>query len=73
MGLANIYCPLCGEENKCMARTSEDCWCTSEKFPKGIFDLVPEESWRKHCICKSCLEAFKEKLVSWGIRPHKLY
>lgn len=61
--MTNKYCPICGEENKCMAGDAEHgkCWCDKEAFPKGIFELVPEESLRKHCICKKCLEKFREK------------
>ncbi|KAB2332094.1 cysteine-rich CWC family protein [Cytobacillus depressus] len=61
--MTNKYCPICGEENKCMTNGSEQgqCWCNEEKFPVGIFDLVPEESRRKHCICKNCLNKYKEE------------
>lgn len=61
--MANKYCPLCGEENNCMARKVEqgNCWCDQERFPQGIFELVPEESRRKHCICKKCLDKYKEE------------
>ncbi|CRK85070.1 cysteine-rich CWC family protein [Neobacillus massiliamazoniensis] len=60
--MENKYCPICGEENMCMAGTSESehCWCNMEQFPKEIFKLVPVESIRKHCICKKCLNTFKE-------------
>jgi len=38
------------------------CWCTIEEFPKGIFELVPEESRRKHCICHNCVTEYKEEM-----------
>ena len=53
--MANKYCPLCGEENHCMARTVEhgNCWCDKEGgFPKGIRELVPPESQESNWICK---------------------
>ncbi|TQR15422.1 cysteine-rich CWC family protein [Psychrobacillus soli] len=62
--MANTHCPLCGKENKCMVDATEPngCWCTMEKFPKGIFELVPVESRRKHCICHNCLAKYKEEM-----------
>lgn len=63
MSLNNKYCPICGEENNCMAETAEHgkCWCNQEKFPSGLFELVPAESIRKHCICKKCLDKYQEE------------
>ncbi|WP_096199881.1 cysteine-rich CWC family protein [Bacillus sp. FJAT-45350] len=51
-------CPLCGSSNDCSK--AEGCWCNDEKFPKEILELVPPEHRRKTCICKNCLEKFKE-------------
>ncbi|MED3564439.1 cysteine-rich CWC family protein [Bacillus xiapuensis] len=61
--MANKYCPICGEENKCMGGSGArgGCWCDKEVFPNEIFALVPEESIRKHCICKNCLDQYKEE------------
>jgi hypothetical protein len=61
--LSNKNCPICGKENECMTGAGElnNCWCSIEEFPNGIFELVPEESRRKHCICKNCLDKFKEE------------
>ncbi|MGE7625199.1 cysteine-rich CWC family protein [Viridibacillus sp. NPDC096237] len=59
------HCPVCGEENKCMAGGEEKntCWCYMEEgFPKGIFDLVPQESKGKHCICKKCVDTYREEV-----------
>lgn len=55
------YCPICKGENHCMTSVGEqgNCWCFAEEFPKEIFELVPEESKRKHCICKNCLNKYK--------------
>ncbi|SMQ80621.1 Cysteine-rich CWC [Bacillus sp. OV166] len=61
--MANKYCPICEEENGCMIGAEEhgNCWCNLEKFPNEIFELVPSESKRKHCLCKKCLNKFREE------------
>lgn len=61
--VAEKHCSLCGEENYCMAGATEQgsCWCVQEKFPKGIFDLVPEESRNKQCICQKCVTKYKDE------------
>ncbi|WHY85823.1 cysteine-rich CWC family protein [Neobacillus novalis] len=61
--MSNKNCPICGNENECMTGAGElnNCWCSNEEFPKGIFELVPVENRRKHCICKNCLNKFKEE------------
>jgi hypothetical protein len=63
VSLINKFCPICGEENECMTGSGENdnCWCGTEKFPNEIFELVPAESKRRHCICKKCLSKFKEE------------
>ncbi|MBK3494118.1 cysteine-rich CWC family protein [Viridibacillus sp. YIM B01967] len=56
--------PLCGEGNRCMAgiEGQGNCWCYIEgEFPKGIFELVPPESKAKHCICKKCVDTYREE------------
>ncbi|WP_085993837.1 cysteine-rich CWC family protein [Oceanobacillus senegalensis] len=60
--MANTYCPICGEVNKCMSRGkgNNNCWCDTQKFPREIFELVPEDSKRKHCICLKCLNKYIE-------------
>lgn len=50
-------CPICGKNNNCKHGQGE-CWCGTVKFPKEIFDLIPEDKKGKACICKSCLEEF---------------
>ncbi|MEG0259523.1 MAG: cysteine-rich CWC family protein [Lysinibacillus sp.] len=56
-------CPICGEENSCMAGTAQqgNCWCVNENFPKEIFELVPEESKGQYCICHKCVAHQREK------------
>ncbi|MFJ8236134.1 cysteine-rich CWC family protein [Ureibacillus sp. NPDC094379] len=61
--MTNKYCPICNKENECMTGAGEhgNCWCDIEEFPNGIFELVPVESRRKHCICKKCLNKYMEE------------
>lgn len=59
-------CPLCGKDNHCgnLAEGShEACWCSKETFPQQIFELVPQEQQGAACICKECLDKFKETLL----------
>ncbi|WP_146553056.1 cysteine-rich CWC family protein [Rummeliibacillus sp. SL167] len=57
------HCPLCGQENHCMAGTGEEnhCWCMTAKIPKEILELVPQHLKGKHCICQNCVEKYREK------------
>lgn len=52
-------CPLCGQDNNCQ-HGQGGCWCETVKFPKHILDMVPDDKKGKACICKSCLEKYKE-------------
>ena len=59
--MTNQYCPICGEQNRCMVDNEHPCWCFEVGgFPKELLNKVPEESKGKQCICKKCLEAFNE-------------
>lgn len=60
MKLDEKHCPLCGGENRCMADSEEECWCTKENVPKGIIELVPEEAKDKYCICHNCIDNYKK-------------
>ncbi|SFI35856.1 Cysteine-rich CWC [Paenibacillus sp. UNC496MF] len=51
-------CPICGGINACAG--SRACWCAGETFPEGIFAFVPPQARGKACICRSCLESFRE-------------
>jgi len=44
--LANKYCPICEEENECMAGMGEDgnCWCDKETFPSEILQLFRKKA-----------------------------
>lgn len=62
--IAGECCPICSRDNNCchsMDKSLGECWCSKESFPKEIFDLVPVEQLRKTCICKKCLDRFKEE------------
>ncbi|MFC2028607.1 cysteine-rich CWC family protein [Chloroflexota bacterium] len=54
-------CPLCGSPNHCaMAADPDagDCWCESVVFPQDLLESIPENSVRKTCICKKCLDEY---------------
>ncbi|MCA1201267.1 cysteine-rich CWC family protein [Priestia flexa] len=56
--MINITCPLCGKKNGCQHVLKEEeftCWCAEEEFP----DALKAKSSHS-CICKSCLQAYKE-------------
>nr|WP_090977053.1 cysteine-rich CWC family protein [Paenibacillus sp. CF384] len=56
-GKAANECPICRKRNNCEGNHA--CWCSSEEFPEGIFELVPAEQLNKSCICMECLNKFK--------------
>lgn len=53
-------CPLCGQDNNCHSR-SEECWCFHMEIPKSLLDLIPEDKKGESCICRSCIEKYKEE------------
>ncbi len=53
-------CPLCGQDNNCQCHEKE-CWCYHIEIPKELLELVPEGKKGKSCICKSCIEKYKEE------------
>lgn len=53
-------CPICGKDNGCTH--NENCWCFKTTIPKEIFELIPEDKKGKACICKSCVDKYKELL-----------
>lgn len=55
-------CPICNKENNCGNELEKaTCWCTTETFPEGIFDLVPEDKRYKACICRGCIKEYITK------------
>ena len=64
-GIEEKYCPICGKPNRCGEKEVINgielnrCWCAYETFPKTIFEKIPEEKYRKACICQKCLYRFK--------------
>ena len=60
----NVHCPLCGKTNNCCYGKDKSlgiCWCNQETFPTEIFELIPEKDIRVKCICKECLNRFKNE------------
>ncbi|MBD3919464.1 cysteine-rich CWC family protein [Paenibacillus sp. PR3] len=55
-------CPICSSDNRCGNVTGNPnaCWCSKEYFPQEIFKLVPKDQIDVSCICKACLDKFKE-------------
>lgn len=63
MEISAKKCPICNKENKCGNELgTSTCWCSTESFPEGIYQLVPEELRNKACICKDCLEEYRWKV-----------
>lgn len=57
-------CPLCQGDNACglVQATPDPCWCVARKFPRAIFDEVPNQSRGRACICESCLDQYSHRL-----------
>ncbi|WP_081824473.1 cysteine-rich CWC family protein [Paenibacillus sp. UNC451MF] len=53
-------CPFCGGENKCSVE-SGDCWCFHTKVPQELRDRIPAELRGQVCICRKCVEEFKNE------------
>jgi hypothetical protein len=56
-------CPLCGEDNGCYAVLGKDphkCWCMTASVPKQLLTQIPDEDRNKSCVCKACVDKFKE-------------
>ncbi|SHE98380.1 Cysteine-rich CWC [Tissierella praeacuta DSM 18095] len=54
-------CPLCGKDNNCQ-HGEEECWCHTVKIPAAILDMIPKEKKGKACVCKECINKYKEQL-----------
>lgn len=67
-------CPFCKKENLCQAHIKNStCWCFDIKVPKELIALIPQNLQMKSCICKNCIEAFKEDKEKFmkEINPYK--
>lgn len=53
-------CPLCGQDNNCMAPDHQSCWCNDVSIPDALIALVPSHLKRQSCICRSCIESFQQ-------------
>jgi len=51
-------CPFCHLENSCGINNSSPCWCTQQKVPPALIDLVPEHIKNKACICNNCISQY---------------
>jgi hypothetical protein len=60
-------CPICGQPNHCGEKAVINgivlnrCWCAYETFPEKIFEKIPEDKYKKVCICQKCLNLYKSK------------
>jgi len=59
-------CPLCGGPNDCQlclpAARQDRCWCVHEEFPKELLARVPDYFRNRACICRSCVEQFRQQM-----------
>ncbi len=53
-------CPLCGKPNNCQHDTGKGCWCDKEHFPEELLSRIPTEKRMKACVCRDCLEKFRQ-------------
>jgi hypothetical protein len=56
-------CPLCGEPNQCALVADPDaseCWCESVILPEELLAKIPENTFRKTCVCQKCLKDYQE-------------
>ena len=68
--MARGKCPICGKDNHCVnagEHREGTCWCDKEDFPRGIFQEIPLEELGKTCICKDCLEEFRQRQLRQGV------
>lgn len=56
---ADRICPICGEDNHCQ-HGEDSCWCEEVIIPQKLLDQVPLDKRGKVCICRPCIENFKE-------------
>lgn len=59
LSLEERTCPLCGNDNNCQ-HVQNDCWCNNVVVPKHIMDMIPDDKKGKACVCKSCVEKYRE-------------
>ena len=51
-------CPLCHQDNGCMANSGKNCWCVDVVVPKSLLELVPVSQRGEVCICRTCIERY---------------
>jgi hypothetical protein len=63
-------CPLCGKPNMCemvkknpqTTGPAPECWCTALEIPAGLLERIPADKRGKACVCRDCVEAYKQEL-----------
>ena len=51
-------CPLCQQKNRCDVASPLGCWCSLEKVPHALIQLVPDDKKGQSCICQTCIKKF---------------
>lgn len=68
-------CPLCGGANECQLCSSVvykgQCWCAREEIPGELLARVPEHLQNRACICRACVENFRERPNPAPRPPHR--
>lgn len=60
MTVNSKICPFCKKENGCQAHIpNNNCWCNHIKVPVELREFIAPEFRMKACICKECIELFK--------------
>jgi hypothetical protein len=69
-------CPLCGGPNHCLLCATTPykgrCWCSQEEMPAELLARVPEPLRDRACICRGCLENFRQKKKFALLRPPQM-
>lgn len=61
-------CLFCQKKNQCMAHAKEPCWCNNTHVPEELKALAPERTRAKVCICRNCIQLFKENPIEFKKR-----
>ncbi|WP_443088725.1 cysteine-rich CWC family protein [Vibrio sp. SCSIO 43137] len=56
MHFSEKICPICQRKNQCEA--SSGCWCSRQKVPEQLINLLAKEQRGKSCICQQCVNAY---------------
>ena len=53
-------CPICKQGNQCEIEEGNGCWCMAVEVSKQLIEQLPEEVQGTQCICKNCIEKWKD-------------